>query len=188
MDDKYTVPKDGLIAERAYRVREDFRKALLVPVYEKLTNGQKGALIGAMNKYVGDEHRRLVLGWLCSQDDKFEPLSSKFLTENQWAALYAWVGYQKIDGRWQVSDTFKVDAAFVLTQTLREYTALKNSERANFDPKPADLVREAVCIGGVVTALDSHPADPDMPEAKPVNNNAPKPYRVITQAKPIVKF
>lgn len=85
------------------------RSALVEYSREKsreLSRGEKGALIGYLNKYGGgDEMRKFVLGWIFS--GKIVMLSTHDLTDGQWAALADWVSPFEDEGEWKSSVVFQ---------------------------------------------------------------------------------
>jgi hypothetical protein len=93
------------------------------------TPKELGVLNGHLNRAIktpmGDykqaaAFRRMVLAWL------FKPgvtaISSKELTRQQVYALEQWIGawYNEIEGRWETSIEFSVEAAAVLVQALSD--------------------------------------------------------------------
>jgi len=111
---------NNVVARNPYHVKEDMytqERGVFVPE-PKL----KGAMIGALTKYTGsDDNRHLVLHWL------FGVTSSKQLDDWMWAGIYTWIGWHKDEnGEWQVSDTFKIELALVLTIAIRDYYKTKD--------------------------------------------------------------
>lgn len=121
-----------------------------------ITKGALGAVVGALNKAVGgDENRYIVLGWLFGSPP-FYSMSSKELGDEQWYALYKWVGYWKNedDNEWRTADDFESEALAVYSAAIRKlYNAgVEEQERAGRDP--LSLVDNAVGeLGGKVTMI-----------------------------------
>jgi len=133
-------------------VRERLRMMARVDIGEWLpTQGQRGACIGTLNKYFGDNTmRHLVLGWLFRDD--FGPLSSKALTPGQWYALWNWIGFSKTDdGQTLVSDLFHNEHALVLTEALRVFNAATLEIQRQFGDEALSILRQAVALGGIAT-------------------------------------
>jgi hypothetical protein len=140
----------------AHEIRESVRAtSLVMSASTPLKKGAKGAVISALNRYCGEEHRKVVIAWLFQRGDVIAPLSSKELTEGQWRALYDWVGYWKDEDtmEWRVCDDFPIEAAYVLTDALRAFLGVKNEVRAKF-AMPPEMVLRAVELDGVITAVD----------------------------------
>jgi hypothetical protein len=82
-----------------------------------LTQRQKGAVTGVMNKHMGgSDGRHAVLKWLFGKE------SSKLLTNSEWAALMYWVGFWQDDaGEWQISEDFPTEAAIAVAAATDSY-------------------------------------------------------------------
>lgn len=115
------------------------------------TKGEIGSMVGALNTYLGgDDHRYRVVAWLF---DKPGPTSSKSLDLGQICALLEWVNlaHSEESGKWEVSDTFEIECALVLTEALRV-----------FPPPEAEqgMVEDAVVhLGAQVSHITEGPSD-----------------------------
>lgn len=142
----------------AFQVREFLRSQMTMTAPGMLlTKGAKGAVIGMLNKYLfGDNNRKLVLGWLFGDKDKLAPLSTKALTEDQWLRISDWVGmWHDIEtDQWYPSGEFQREAGAVLTETIKVYNALTNSERDKLPPIDPQM-QAAVDVGGVISNANS---------------------------------
>lgn len=77
-----------------------------------LTHGQRGGVIGALDKNLGSSvMRRIFLSWAFSPDPLEMEMSSKSLTNGQWYALWSWVDFFEEDGIWHKSAKFIVECA-----------------------------------------------------------------------------
>lgn len=127
----------------AYRIRTRIaewvqsHQGLSSPVVER---GGKGAIIGALNDVLGgDDLRHMVLWFLFTCDTvpdsridapvTYVPKSTKELNEDQWWALFEWVGfwYDEEEGKWHYGDTFAEEALICLVEAL----AIVNLRRRN---------------------------------------------------------
>lgn len=126
-----------------------------------ITRGQKGALIGTINRYVGgDENRYTVFAWLFGgDDDRMVAKSSKELAHGDWVALYEWANfYQDADGKWHSSATFAVELALVLTEAVHTFykMSVKDQEESGLERDYKNLMDTSVSdLGGVVTLVDN---------------------------------
>jgi hypothetical protein len=120
---------------------------------DEISRGEKGAIIGALNRSLGcDEHRRVVLAWLFM--DSFVPMSTKSLTEGQWRTLRDWIGSWKNEDRWEVSEDFSHESVIVLNEVLRAFLGAKNADRAKFEKdRPLEALLGAVDLGGVIVEV-----------------------------------
>lgn len=104
-----------------------------------VNQGQRGAIIGALNRYCGgDKYRHKVLAFLF--DPAREEMSTDDLSAAQWYALSKWVEFAKIEGQWTVTQKFIVECAFILTRIMRD------------SPKESAAIEQAVHVGGLITA------------------------------------
>ena len=133
----------------AVRQAEDNYANIHIP-----TAGQRGAVIGVINKIAGgDDNRKLMLGWLFAKEDLFDRISTKTLTDEQWAALYAWCDFRKDEDRiiWMPKDTFSQECLACLSAAMDDYFKVRYSERGDL-PEPPEIVAELVHdLGGEVT-------------------------------------
>jgi len=117
------------------------------------TDGQKGAMIGVMNRVCGDdENRRLLLGWLFAPSkDFFSLISTKSLSDAQWAALYGWCNFQKDEDRnvWLPQERFVPECMACLTEAMRAYHRIKLQYK-EFLPAPPEIVSVATTLGGEI--------------------------------------
>jgi hypothetical protein len=117
------------------------------------TPGQRGAVIGIMNKVAGgDDNRKLILGWLFAEGELFDKLSTHNLTDQQWSALYAWVDFLKDEERiiWKPKPSFNQECLACLSASVDDYFKLKYKDRDDL-PEPPDILSVAVQLGGEIT-------------------------------------
>jgi len=140
-----------------------------------VTRGVKGAVIGAINKQVGDdEHRRMVLAWLF--DSPEVQMSTKGLDDNQWWALYQWVGfYQDENGEWRKRPEFPLEAMLVFTEAVKA-AAFDNQ----MNETDSMLEQSVAFLGGVATNTSDALVYDYNPEVK-----APDEYSVKRR---VIKF
>src|SRR4030042_2447058 len=121
------------------------------------TAGQRGAVIGILNRICGgDENRRLLMGWLFAPSkDMFSVMSTKSLTDAQWAALYGWCDFHKDEERniWLPKDNFVHECLACLSSALGDYQPIKVKMR-ELVPTPPELVSIATSLGGVISEID----------------------------------
>ncbi len=101
----------------------------------ELSRGERGALIGRLNRVLGsDLGRRAALAYLFGAPEQFQ-LSTRQLTAGQWWALWEWVGFSPGDepGEWLTAPSFPQEAVLALDAALRQGKAT-----------PSAAVREAV--------------------------------------------
>ncbi len=114
------------------------------------TRGQRGAVIGILNRVAGgDDNRKLLLGWLfAGEGDIFDRVSTKSLNDEQWASLYAWCDFRKDEDHilWIPKSTFSQECLACLSAAMDDYFDLKYLEREGL-PEPPDIVATAVEIG-----------------------------------------
>jgi len=68
------------------------------------SRGEKGAIIGWLNKTCGgSDNRHLLLGFLFYGDNN---MSTYELTDAEWQVLYEWCGFFEEDNTWHVAQTF----------------------------------------------------------------------------------
>lgn len=90
-------------------IKARFRRKAQNEVLEPLTKGAKGALIGHLNGLAGsDAMRRMILFvWFREQEgDDLDGLSTKELTEGEWAAVQDVADPFEYEGTWMVTGTF----------------------------------------------------------------------------------
>lgn len=118
------------------------------------TQGQRGAVIGIINRIAGgDDNRRLLLGWLFAKDDEvFNRISTKTLDDAQWASLYAWCDFSKDEEQmiWKPKDTFKQECLACLSSAMDDYFNIQYAEQEEL-PSPPDIVSLAMSLGGEIT-------------------------------------
>lgn len=118
------------------------------------TPGQRGAVIGIINKIAGgDDNRKLMLGWLfASEGELFDRVSTKSLSDEQWAALYAWCDFRKDEDKiiWIPKESFSQECLACLSGAMDDYFKVRYSERGDL-PEPPDIVAEMVSLGGEIT-------------------------------------
>jgi hypothetical protein len=139
-----------MIARSPDEVRNYVTEQMAIGAVKEITTGERGAIIGRLNRYLGgDDNRKLALAWLFSHDDR--SLSTKELDNDQWHALIQWIGFWHDDDGWHVDERFPVECVLILNIAAREYGLSKPSEK---DPelKPDEMVVDAVSqLGGMVT-------------------------------------
>jgi hypothetical protein len=118
-----------------------------------LSDGQKGAIIGEMNRILGgDQNRRVFLGWVFRGLGK--PLSTKLLKTSHWWALAKWVGLYHDDDGWRASPDFQREAVRVMDAALKSYfrlhPGLELEQMALDAPETAYVASE---LGGVVVEV-----------------------------------
>lgn len=118
------------------------------------TPGQRGAVIGIINKIAGgDDNRKLLLGWLFAKEGElFDKVSTKSLSDEQWAALYAWCDFRKDEDRvvWIPKESFSQECLACLSAAMDDYFKVRYSDRGEL-PEPPDIVAEMVSLGGEIT-------------------------------------
>jgi hypothetical protein len=118
------------------------------------TPGQRGAVIGIINKITGgDDNRKLLLGWLfAGEGELFDKVSTKTLLDEQWAALYAWCDFRKDEDRviWIPKETFAQECLACLSAAMDDYFKVRYSERDGL-PSPPDIIADMVELGGEIT-------------------------------------
>jgi hypothetical protein len=100
MDD---IDKKAKLFQKRFRnACDDWLDAGFIP----LTQSEKGAIIGQMNRLCGGvETRHAVMGWLVY--GKVRVISAKSLDENEWKAIYELCGFYQDDEGWHVSSEFE---------------------------------------------------------------------------------
>ena len=137
-----------LAIKAAVRQAEDNPANIHIP-----TPGQRGTVIGIINKISGgDDSRKLLLGWLFAEGELFDRVSTKLLTDEQWAALYAWCDFRKDEDRviWIPKETFSEECLACLSASMDDYFKVRYSEQGEL-PDPPDIVSEMVSLGGEIT-------------------------------------
>lgn len=153
------------------------------------TQGQRGAVIGIINRVAGgDDNRKLLLGWLfANEGEVFDRVSTKTLNDEQWAALYAWCDFEKDEDRiiWKPKPSFAQECLACLSAAMDDYFDIRYTERGDL-PEPPDIVANAVEIGqgeitytGVKTAGIKGVADEVFEHEKelPKTEVPPAPYK-----------
>lgn len=136
----------------AVRQAEDNYANIHIP-----TLGQRGAVIGIMNKISGgDDNRKLILGWLFAEGELFDKVSTKSLTDEQWAALYAWCDFRKDEDRiiWIPKESFSQECLACLSAAMDDYFKVRYSDRGEL-PSPPDIVADMVQMGGEITYTEN---------------------------------
>jgi hypothetical protein len=114
------------------------------------TQGQRGAVIGIINRVAGgDDNRKLLLGWLFANEGEiFNRVSTKSLDDEQWSALYAWCDFRKDEDRviWIPKETFSQECLACLSAAMDDYFDVSFMD-ADGLPSPPDIVAAAVEIG-----------------------------------------
>lgn len=125
------------VRERLRRERRRFSGEM------PLSDGTKGAVVGALSRSTGsDRARRVVLAWLFADLPEMEK-SSTTLTDGEWHALHRWIGFwQDDEGRWHNADEFRAEVLMVLTAALKTY--------ADFASVEEWMLGSAVALGGEV--------------------------------------
>jgi hypothetical protein len=159
----------------ATKLRSDLRQRADRDVPRELTRGERGALIGRLNRILGsDAARRTVLAYLFSPAGKrVHELSTRALSVGQWWALWEWVGFTPGDepGEWLTAPSFPQEALAALN------AAIRSGRRA----APA-TVREGVrFLGGEVVEVEkdrSHERWDELfgVQAEPTDDDFPIPF------------
>ena len=92
-----------------------------------ITPGERGAIIGALNKMLGEDNRRE----LCNR--LFHKRSTKEMTPGEWYALACWVGLLNVDGKWRPQPDFYDEAMAILEMPEK---TIKQSTTREKDAKP----------------------------------------------------
>lgn len=92
-----------------------------------ITPGERGAIIGALNKMLGEDNRRE----LCNR--LFHKRSTKEMTPGEWYALACWVGLLNVDGKWLPQPDFYDEAMAILEMPEK---TIKQSTTREKDVKP----------------------------------------------------
>lgn len=79
-----------------------------------ITGGLKGACIGTLNKYLGEDNRKQFLKALTGHS------SSRELDEAEWYALTEWLGIQKIGGEWMIDNVDELKQVIALNMPDQE--------------------------------------------------------------------
>jgi hypothetical protein len=138
-------------AMEIFRTRANLRRdGYTMKRDEPLTSGEKGAMIGAMDKaFGGREQRLLALAWLFdyNNDPPIKPKSSKKLTESQWLALQKWISADP-DDNWSPSEIF-IELAGQIARVavgvslidINDFKKVSPEDKASF---------EAMALGGKI--------------------------------------
>jgi hypothetical protein len=121
----------------------------------EVTRGERGAIIGTLNRYLGDnENRKLVLAWLFSPDQKY--ISTKTLDNGQWYALKLWIDWWQNPEttEWLPGETFPVEAMLILTEACKQHGLTPPAERDDQLVAPELVEQMAVYLGGVVSNIE----------------------------------
>lgn len=145
-----------LALKAAQRQAEDNYVNVHIP-----TPGQRGAVIGIINRIAGgDDNRKLMLGWLFAREGElFDKVSTKALSDEQWAALYAWCDFRKDEERviWMPKDTFATECLAVLSAAMDDYFKVRYTDRGDL-PEPPEIVAVAVSLEGEITTTGARSA------------------------------
>lgn len=142
----------SLVARSPYKVKEYLMGLVAHGARKELTRGEKGALIGALNKALGgDQNRRLTLAWLFGHEGE---LSSKELDADMWWALWNWVDFWKDDGdEWQTAPTFNVEACLCFSEAVKAQVNTKPSEKNHSLLEEGMMSNAVSSLGAVVTCI-----------------------------------
>ena len=110
----------------------------------------RGALVGNFNKFLSDEERRKVFGWLFGKNG-IPVMSSKSLDEGQIGALMAWIDSVKIDDEWVNNPYFEQELMSVLEEADSYYI-----EWMNKHPMAKFATDE---LGGIVIAVENNSSE-----------------------------
>jgi hypothetical protein len=123
------------------------------------TKGQRGAVIGIINKIVGgDENRHLLMGWMFAPDmEHFNIISTKTLNDAQWAALYGWIDFRKDEDHnvWLPQPEFVNECLACMSEAMRAYQRVKYGDQ-HLLPEPPELVAIATQLGGEIESVDNN--------------------------------
>ena len=142
----------------ASAIRYRLQQIATIPATE-LSPRLRGALVGVFNKRIGDLNRKLVWGWLFRYNDKrFEPLSSKALTDGECAALVGWIDWWKDadTNTWLYSERFEHELPIVLTEAVNAYNELNRVDKHPFE-REAEYIDTFVSLDGQITAILPNP-------------------------------
>ena len=139
----YETMEDGTVIQQT--------ESLEVP------QGLRGACIGAMNTYFGDDaNRRRVLANLFASEEE-EEMSTHALTYAQWYALYMWIVPWKDedDDKWKVTGTFPPEAVAVMTvaQVVSHSRDVVKDPLFGDDGQPSEITRFLLDKGGKITEV-----------------------------------
>lgn len=144
-----------MIARNPEQVKLDLQQDAGLGAERSLTKGERGAIIGQLNKTLGgDANRRLTLAWLFSKQGE---LSTKELDDDRWWALWKWVGFWQDDsGGWNTYPEFPVEAWLCFTEACKAQGLAKPSQKDKTLADDQSLVIQATAfLGGVVTNIDN---------------------------------
>jgi hypothetical protein len=107
------------------------RKSVRGDTTPELQRGEKGAIIGNLNKFCGDDYvRKRVLAYLFlkgedyfldASGDKIKTLSTKKLTSGQWYAMKQWQGaWLDEDDGWKLDPVFEQECIYLAKVVQRE--------------------------------------------------------------------
>lgn len=131
-------------------VRKRIRATVLPTSYDfEPTRGQKGAIVGTLNKTFGrDALRYLVCAWLFTDD--LTPKRSKDLTNQEWFALLNWIEFGKVDGETVVGELFHDEHVAVLNAALKAFAEADWSVQYLYDIDPLEYAVTALSLGGEI--------------------------------------
>jgi hypothetical protein len=148
-----------------------------------MTPGEQGALVGQLDKTLGDKNNRyIVLGWLFNEDHK--PMSSKELSDGQWYSLYKWVDFWKNpeDEKWYPIESFTMECLAVFNAAVKEIYVSDLEAQRYFEDQldPDDQMPVAVGkMGGEVVEITE--SDHDTSDTTKERRGAPMTLRTHTR-------
>jgi hypothetical protein len=148
-----------------------------------MTKGELGALVGQLDKTLGDKNNRyIVLGWLFKEDNK--RMSSKELSDGQWYALYKWVDFwlNPEDDKWYPIESFTMECLDVFNAAVKEIYVSDLEAQRYFEDQldPDDLMPTAVGhLGGEVVEMTDSDHDTSNPDKE--RRGAPMTLRTHTR-------
>lgn len=130
-------------ATPANRIISELLASVFAKAERELTKGEKGATIGWLNKYLGgNDNRHMVL------KDIFNKASTHDLDDDEWWALWKWIGSYQEEGEWKTRPEFQLECTLVLTHILMKPEHLTTRIDDSEHPLKADVVQ---FLGGVIT-------------------------------------
>jgi hypothetical protein len=120
-----------------------------------VTRGQRGAVVGALNRFMGgDEHRRAALSWLFDYSEA--EISSSQLSNDQWYALFSWCDFRKDDevGGWRLPPTFPMECANVVGEAIKRIKAMPLIAQPEWSLQMSFLLNQTLIeLGGDLLAV-----------------------------------
>lgn len=146
--------KAAQVKESIEKDAELFERDQLAP----LSKGQKGAIVGTLQKaWGGDRNRKVCLSWLFNPVP-LKPKSTRDLTEGQWYGLSRWIdSYHDQDEMvWRTQPDFETEALSVLNQALTTFVRTHPglSLEMYYEKLDCPLTAWVVEQGGVIKGME----------------------------------